>query len=128
MHLKLSAPVTLENLLPYELKYTRYHKNTKKDGANFLLKGRVSPVHVLELSRLLLRSVDMEDTAYKASEFAIIISGNSDDFKKESQLVCKDESGLTLNLKLHCFRIPNGGGAFKVPVYSPSVILNKTGL
>ena len=128
MRLKLSAPVTLENLLPFDFKYRIYDKNTKKDWSNFLRKGGVSPVHVVELSHLLLLSVDMQDTAFKPSEFGIINSGSSDDYKKEKHLVCKDDSGLTLDLKLHYFRIPDSGGAFKVTVYSPYVILNKTGL
>lgn len=128
MRLKLSAPVTLENLLPYDFKYRIYDRNTKKDWSNFLRRGGVSPVHVVELSHLLLLSIDMQDTVFKPSDFAIINSGSSDDFKKESQLVCKDEAGLPLHLKLHYYRIPNSGGAFKVTVYSPYVILNKTGL
>ncbi|KAF3765567.1 vacuolar protein sorting-associated protein 13 [Cryphonectria parasitica EP155] len=128
MKIKLSAPVTLENLLPYDFKYRIYDKNTKKDWSNFLRKGGVSPVHVTELSHLLLLSVDMQDTVFKASEFAIINSGSSDDFKKESTLRCQDEQGLQLNLKLHYHRVPDSGGAFKVTVYSPYVILNKTGL
>lgn len=128
MKLKLSAPVTLENLLPYDFKYRIYDKNTKKDWSNFLRKGGVSPVHVTELSRLLLLSVDMQDTVFKPSEFAIINSGNSEDFKKEHTLKCQDDQGLQLNLKLHYHRIPDSGGAFKVTVYSPYVILNKTGL
>ncbi|KAK0609948.1 hypothetical protein B0T17DRAFT_501212 [Bombardia bombarda] len=128
MRIKLSAPVTLENLLPYDFKYRIYDKNTKKDWSNFLRKGGVSPVHVVELSHLLLLSIDMQDTVFKPSEFAIINSGSADDFKKETHLVCKDEAGLPLDLRLHYFRIPNSGGAFKVTVYSPYVILNKTGL
>lgn len=128
MKLKLSAPVTLENLLPYDFKYRIYDKNTKKDWSNFLRKGGVSPVHSTELSHLLLLSVDMQDTVFKPSEFAIINSGSSEDFKKEHTLKCQDDQGLQLNLKLHYHRVPDSGGAFKVTVYSPYVILNKTGL
>ncbi|SPQ24240.1 69ce8ed1-3762-4d61-b82d-7a61ebbcd3f7 [Thermothielavioides terrestris] len=128
MRLKLSAPVTLENLLPYDFKYRIYDKNTKKDWPNFLRKGGVSPVHVVELSHLLLLSIDMQDTLFKPSEFAIINAGATDDFKKETHLVCKDDAGMALNLRLHYFRIPDSGGAFKVTVYSPYVVLNKTGL
>lgn len=128
MKIKLSAPVTIENLLPYDFKYRIYDKNTRKDWSNFLRKGGVSPVHVTELSHLLLLSVDMQDTVFKPSEFAIINSGNSEDFKTESTLKCQDDEGLPLNLKLHYLRIPDSGGAFKVTVYSPYVILNKTGL
>lgn len=128
MKIKLSAPVTLENLLPYDFKYRIYDKNTKKDFSNFLRKGGVSPVHVTELSHLLLLSVDMQDTVFKASEFAIINPGSSEDFKKETTLKCQDDQGLQLNLKLQYQKIPDSGGAFKVTVYSPYVILNKTGL
>ncbi|KAJ8122891.1 hypothetical protein ONZ43_g1029 [Nemania bipapillata] len=128
MKLKLSPPIVLENLLPYDFKYRIYDKNTKRDWNNFLRKGGVSPVHVVELSHLLLLSVDMQDTAFKASEFAIINPGFQEDFRKEHKLICKDDEGLPLHLKLHYFKTPNGGGAFRVTVYSPYVILNKTGL
>ncbi|KAH6673104.1 putative vacuolar protein sorting-associated protein 13 [Halenospora varia] len=128
MRIRLSAPVELENLLPYDFKYRIYDKNTKKDWTNFLRKGGLSPVHVVELSHLLLMSIDMQDTVFKASEFAIINSNNQEDFRKESTLVCKDNEGLALNLRLHYFKIPDSGGAFRVTVYSPYVILNKTGL
>lgn len=128
MKVKLSAPVTLENLLPYDFKYRIYDKATKKDWSNFLRKGGVSPVHVVELSHLLLLSVDMQDTVFKASDFSIINSGNNEDYRKEGRLVVKDEQGLPLHLHLQYFKIPDSGGAFKITVYSPYVILNKTGL
>ncbi|MBE3109024.1 MAG: hypothetical protein IMZ46_00705, partial [Acidobacteria bacterium] len=128
MRVKVSAPVVLENLLPYDFKYRIYDKNTKKDWTNFLRKGGLSPVHVVELSHLLLMSVDMQDTAFKASDFAVINPGNTVDFKKEDKIVCRDAQGLALNLMLHYHRMPDSGGAFKVTVYSPYVVLNKTGL
>ncbi|KAI0121317.1 hypothetical protein BJ170DRAFT_141833 [Xylariales sp. AK1849] len=128
MKIKLSPPIVLENLLPYDFKYRIYDRNTKKDWTNFLRKGGVSPVHVVELSRLLLMSIDMQDTVFKPSEFSIINPGGQEDFKRESRLVCKDDEGLQLQLRLHYFKVPDGGGAFKVTVYSPYVVLNKTGL
>src|SRR3954465_8178359 len=127
MRIRLSAPIELENLLPYDFKYRIYDKNTKKDWTNFLRKGGLSPVHVVELSHLLLMSIDMQDTVFKASEFAIINSNNQEDFRKESQLVCKDSEGLALTRKLHFFKTPERGGDFKITVYSPYVILNKPG-
>ncbi|CAG9988581.1 unnamed protein product [Clonostachys byssicola] len=128
MKIKLSAPITLENLLPYDFKYRIYDRNTKKDWSNFLRKGGVSPVHVVELSHLLLLSVDMQDTVFKPSDFAIINSGTNEDFRKENRIILKDDQGLPLHLNVQYFRIPNSGGAFKVTVYSPYVVLNKTGL
>ena len=62
MKVRLSAPLEIENLLPYDFKYRIYDKNTKKDWTNFLRKGGLSPVHVVELSHLLLLSIDMQDT------------------------------------------------------------------
>ncbi|PCH06461.1 Vacuolar protein sorting-associated protein 13 [Penicillium occitanis (nom. inval.)] len=127
MKLRLSAPVEIQNLLPYDFKYRIYDKNTRKDWTNFLRRGGVSPVHVVELSHLLLLSIDLQDSVYKQSEFAII-NGNSQDFRREDALSLKDERGVELRLKLHYFNVPDSGGAFKVSVYSPYLVLNKTGL
>lgn len=128
MRIRLSAPIELENLLPYDFKYRIYDKNTKKDWTNFLRKGGLSPVHVVELSHLLLLGIDMQDTVFKPSEFAIINSNDQEDFRRESAIICRDDKGLALNLRLHYFKIPDSGGAFRVTVYSPYVVLNKTGL
>lgn len=64
---------------------------------------------------------------YGASEFAIINSPNTE-FSQEHSVQLKDKSGPPLNLKLHYYPIPDGGGAFRVAVYAPYIILNKTGL
>ncbi|EMC98060.1 hypothetical protein BAUCODRAFT_32061 [Baudoinia panamericana UAMH 10762] len=128
MRIRLSAPVEVQNLLPFDFKYRIYDKNTKKDWTNFLRKGGVSPVHVVELSHLLLISVDMQDTPFKASEFAIINTNNENDFRREKTLLVKDSNGLELRLKLHYYNVPDSGGAFKITIYAPYVILNRTGL
>ena len=127
MRLKLHPPIELQNLLPYDFKYRIYDKNTKKDWTNFLRKGGISPVHVIELSHLLLLSIDMQDTVFKRSEFAVVNS-TSQDFRREKNLPVKDPQGNILNLKLHYYNLPESGGAFKVSVYSPYLVLNKTGL
>ena len=101
MKLRLSAPIEIQNLLPYDFKYRVYDKNTKKDWTNFLRKGGLSPVHVVQLSHLLLMSINMQDTVFKQSEFAIINATRHDDFQREGTIVAKDSEGLTLNLKLH---------------------------
>lgn len=127
MRVRIFAPVEIQNLLPYDFKYRIYDKNTRKDWTNFLRKGGVSPVHVVELSHLLLLSIDMQDSVFKQSDFAIV-NGNSQDFRREHVLSLKDERGIQLRLKLHYFNVPDSGGAFKVSVFSPYVVLNKTGL
>ena len=101
MRLRLQAPVEVQNLLPYDFKYRIYDSNTKKDWTNFLRKGGVSPVHVVELSHLLLISVDMQDTPFKASKFGVINSTDRENFRREKHLEVKDENGLTLHLNMH---------------------------
>lgn len=100
MRIRISAPIELQNLLPYDFKYRIYDKNTKKDWTNFLRKGGVSPVHVVNLSHLLLLSVDLQDTPFKQSDFAIINSPDGE-FSREKTIPVKDVHDLTLRLKLH---------------------------
>jgi len=101
MRIRLSAPVEIQNLLPFDFKYRIYDQNTKKDWTNFLRKGGVSPVHVVELSHLLLLSIDMQDTPFKQSDFGIINTSERDDYRRERTLVVKDKNELNLRLKLH---------------------------
>ncbi|KMU76460.1 VPS13 protein [Coccidioides immitis RMSCC 3703] len=113
MRIRLSAPLEIQNLLPYDFKYRIYDRNTRKDWTNFLRKGGTSPVHVVELSHLLLLSIDMEDTEFRQCEFAIINGTPQDDFRKEHTLSIQDDKGVELKLGLHYFAIPDSGGSFK---------------
>jgi vacuolar protein sorting-associated protein 13A/C len=128
MRLRLAAPIEVQNLLPFDFKYRIYDSNTKKDWTNFLRKGGVSPVHVVELSHLLLISVDMQDTPFKPSKFGIINSTDRESFRREKRLEVQDDNGLTMHLNMHFYNYPDGGGSFKVTIFSPYVILNRTGL
>ena len=128
MRIRVSAPIEVQNLLPFDFKYRIYDKQTKKDWTNFLRKGGISPVHVVELSHLLLLSVDIEDTPFRQSDFAIVNSNTQEEFRRESNLNLKDDQETSLRLRLHYQNVKNSGGAFKVSVYSPYVVLNKTGL
>lgn len=62
MSLCLRAPVEIENLLPFDIKYRVFDKNTSLNSSTFLRKGGISPVHQVELSHLLLLSVQVQDT------------------------------------------------------------------
>ncbi|KAH7083305.1 hypothetical protein BKA63DRAFT_599328 [Paraphoma chrysanthemicola] len=128
MRLRLQAPVEVHNLLPYDFKYRIYDSNTKKDWTNFLRKGGISPVHVVELSHLLLISVEMQDGPFKPSKFGIINSTDRESFRREKVLEVKDDNGQTLHLNMHFYNFPDAGGAFKVAIFSPYIVLNRTGL
>lgn len=128
LSVRLRAPVEIENLLPFNIRYRVYDKNTRSNTTSFLIKGGCSPIHTVDLEHLLLLSVDAQDSGFKPSEFAIINTDNPDDFRTEDTLVLEDKNKAKLDLKLHYFTYPDSGGAFKVQVYSPYVLLNKTGL
>ncbi|KAL0252508.1 hypothetical protein I308_101900 [Cryptococcus tetragattii IND107] len=127
MTLVLRAPVELENLLAYDLKFRVHDKNSGLSSSSFLVKGGSSPIHTVELSHMFLLNVTPEETSFKQSEYAII---NTDDpeLPIEDSFQLTDQQGLKTTLKLHYTTYPNSGGAFKVQIYSPFIFMNKTGL
>jgi len=56
------APLELENLLPYNLEYRIYDKNTDQNWQSYLRKGGVMPVHSVELGHFVLLNVTIQDT------------------------------------------------------------------
>lgn len=61
--LRLRAPVEVQNLLPHDIRYRVFDKNLEHNWTSFLRAGGVSPIHVAELSHLLLLSVEVQDTS-----------------------------------------------------------------
>ena len=122
--LAVRAPVEIENLLPYDVHYRLFDKNLNLNWSSFLRRGAVSPVHVVALQHLLLLSIELQDSVYSPSEFAIIASDNPDDFQVEHVLPLADKSNLKLELRLHYHTYPDSGGAFKVQIYAPYIFLN----
>lgn len=126
MSIVFSAPVEVCNNLPFDIAYRVYDKKTKRDWSNKLEKGKISPVHVVELSHLLLLSVQPEEGGFDNTNFAIINS-NSSNFKREYDMTTRSKHGQRLRLKLH-YSKSNSGTGYRVTVYCPYVILNKTGI
>jgi vacuolar protein sorting-associated protein 13A/C len=82
---------------------------------------------------------------FKPSEFAIINTDGHSDFDIEDSLTLRDQSDRVLNVRINymwayqsipsehvlsvwCSRHPESGGAFKAQIFSPYIIVNKTGL
>ena len=61
--LSLRAPVEVQNLLPHDVRYRVFDKNLEHNWTSFLRAGGVSPIHVAELSHLLLLSIEIQDTS-----------------------------------------------------------------
>ncbi|KAI0275069.1 vacuolar protein sorting-associated protein 13 [Gloeopeniophorella convolvens] len=128
MDLYLMAPIQLENLLPYNLQYRIYDKDTDQNWRSYLRAGGIMPIHSVELSHLVLLNIEINDTTYSASEFSIINTDGHSDFDVESRLTLQDPRGRKLDLRLNYVRQPDAGGAVKVQIYSPYLVVNKTGL
>ncbi|KAI0094888.1 vacuolar protein sorting-associated protein 13 [Irpex rosettiformis] len=128
LNLKLRAPVELENLLPYNIEYRIYDKDADQNWRSYLRKGGVMPVHSVELSHMVLLNVYVQDTVFKPSDFAIINTDGTADFDIENRLILRDNKDRKLDLRLNYIRYPNSGGCFKVQIYCPYLIINKTGL
>ncbi|OCH96150.1 vacuolar protein sorting-associated protein 13 [Obba rivulosa] len=126
--LKLRAPIELENLLPYNIKYRIYDKNSDQNWRSYLRQGGIMPVHSVELGHLVLLNIHIEDSVFKPSDFAIISTDANSDFDVESSLILRDAADRKLELKLNYVRKPNSGGSFKVQIYCPFLLVNKTGL
>ncbi|KAJ8463158.1 hypothetical protein ONZ45_g17681 [Pleurotus djamor] len=126
--LKLRAPLELENLLPFNMQYRIYDKDTDQNWRSYLRKGGIMPVHCVELSHLVLLNVEVQDTVFKQSDFAIINTDENSDFDFERKLSMRDARGRKLDLFLNYVRYPESGGAFKVQIYAPYLIVNKTGI
>ena len=62
MTLRLRAPLEIENLLPYNIRYRVYDKTFQKSTTSFCIRGGSSPVHTVKLDHLLLLSVDAQDS------------------------------------------------------------------
>ncbi|PPQ80804.1 hypothetical protein CVT25_001929 [Psilocybe cyanescens] len=145
INLKLRAPLELENLLPYNLEYRIYDKNTDQNWKSYLRQGAIMPVHSVELGHFILLNVNLEETGnsifynsngtffltftlvFKPSEFTIINTDGHSDFDIENTLTLRDQSDRKLDLKLNYVRHPDSGGAFKVQIYAPYIVTNKSG-
>ncbi|KAJ2960621.1 hypothetical protein NQZ79_g4034 [Umbelopsis isabellina] len=125
--IRLSAPVEIENLLPYDFNFRIVDKDTGQDFSSFLRKSGTSPLHVVEMGHLLLMNIHMQESAYQPSEFAIISTRDTDDLMIDDKLILLDNDNAKLTLRINSIEIPESGGAHKFSIYCPYIMLNKTG-
>lgn len=62
MKVRISAPLEIENLLPFDLTYRVLDKDSGQDFSSILEQGGCSPLHIIDLSHLMLLSVDIHNT------------------------------------------------------------------
>lgn len=124
---RLRAPIEIENLLPFDINCTVH---LDKNYCTLLKKGELFPVHIVNVMDLMLLGVEFKDEGMVGmkSQYAVVNTNNPEDVPLENRIKVMDEDGLSLMLGLNYMRYPLSGGAFKVQIYSPYVVINKTGL
>lgn len=127
MRIVISAPLEIENLLPFDLEYRLYDKKSKSDWSGSIVKGVKKYVHVISLESLLLLSIRPNCPGYNYSEFAIINSIGNSEFKRESIMTLQHDNGQILKLKIHYPKNAENFSGLKVLIYCPYVIVNRTG-
>ncbi|KAG8855475.1 hypothetical protein FRC20_000760 [Serendipita sp. 405] len=127
LNIKLYPPVELENLLPFDIRYRVHDKASGTSSTEFLRQGGIFPIHTVTLDHLVLLNIAIQDSGvWKPSNF-MIINTNTSEFTRDKRLILPDVNGRQLELGLNY--IPHGpGDSFKVQIYSPYIIINKTGL
>ncbi|TPX42076.1 hypothetical protein SeMB42_g05292 [Synchytrium endobioticum] len=123
--IKLLPPFQLENLLPHDIRYIVFDKTAKLEYRQTLKKGTIDPVHTLDPTHLLALNIDIPGTDYLTSEVAII-SNTELDYRDES-ISLRDREGRQLLLRVKYTDNLRYGGR-KVSLYSPYLLVNKTGL
>ncbi|ORY51917.1 hypothetical protein BCR33DRAFT_712120 [Rhizoclosmatium globosum] len=121
----LLPPFQLENLLPYDFRYVVYDKDSRQEHRGTLVKGAVDPIHTINPTHSLLLSIEIVGVDFKPSEVAIL--SNADLSYRDETLTLKDVDDLELQLRIKYSDNLEYGGR-KVSIYSPYVLLNRTGL
>jgi Vacuolar-sorting associated protein 13, adaptor binding domain len=101
MTLKISTPLKLINLLPYDIKYHLYDKRLQEKFINTIKSGESSPVHSVELSHLLLMAVEVLGSSYEGSEYSVINADDPREFQRETRLNFRQKRAGRLRLGLH---------------------------
>ncbi|KAJ1986508.1 Vacuolar protein sorting-associated protein 13 [Dimargaris cristalligena] len=128
MNVRLSAPIEIENLLPYDIIYTVVDKVINREWKSKLSRGAIAPVHVVRPGHLLLMALEVPGTPYKRSRFAVIDASSDQDMDVDDQISLIDNQRRELPLRLDRRPIPDTGGAHIVSIYAPYVMINQTGL
>ncbi|KAI8877271.1 DUF1162-domain-containing protein [Backusella circina FSU 941] len=129
MSINLSAPIEIENMLPFDFNFRIVDKTTGQDFNSYLRKGGVIPIHVIENGHLVLLSIEIPDSPYRKSEYAIISTKRSDDLDiDESIELVSNRDKSKIHVRINTLDVSGSGGAKKYSIFSPYIIINKTGL
>lgn len=127
MDVIISAPIEIENLLPFDLDFRLYDKTAKRDWSGSIARGENTYVQVATLQSLLLLSVEPKTPGFGKSEFAIINAPKSSQFTREITSNVRHEDGQSVELKISYPANKKLQNSIKVAISAPYVVLNRTG-
>ncbi|SCV04252.1 LAME_0H16974g1_1 [Lachancea meyersii CBS 8951] len=133
MHMVVSSPLVLENLLPYPIDYKLFWKSERVSKSRAKNETKVCSleigervlIHSVTLSDYILLSLRPQNEDVCMSEQALINAKPESELEPESIVSLRYENGQRLNLKLNYQKI-DGSRAKVISVYSPYLIYNGT--
>ncbi|ORX96417.1 hypothetical protein K493DRAFT_329607 [Basidiobolus meristosporus CBS 931.73] len=128
MTLKISAPLEIENLLPYDFNYNIVDRSNDLSVNGSLKRGDIRAMHTFQLGSLLCLNVEIGDAGFAYSDFVTISTNDPVNAPVQDTISLTNPEGVKLNLRISYFEIPESGGACRFSIYSPFLIINKTGL
>lgn len=125
MKIKIFPAFQIENLLPYDIVYQLTDQTQEQDSRSKLVKGKVDTMYTVNPLHLLVLQIKILGTDFKESDVAVIT--NSDLGYRDEDITINDQEDRPLRLRLK-YSNSLKLGCRRVTIYSPYVILNKTGL
>lgn len=127
IQINVMPPLEIENLLPFDITWRLHQKGSKSDWSNILKKGENCAVHVVDMNLHLLLKIKPVDSKFLESKFGIVNVPAGSGFELDNRLLLEssEEDNQRLYLNLHYAKSAKAG--VKIVIYSPYLILNKTG-
>ncbi len=63
MTIRLRAPIELENLLPFDIKYRIYDTTSRRTWTSYLRRGGLMPIHCVHLDQCVMFSAEIQETS-----------------------------------------------------------------
>lgn len=124
MEINITPPLIVENLLPFDIECYLYQKD-EKVTFNQMVKGEKISFHLININKNVIMKIKALNSKYEISQPAIVHSVASMTDTDNEILLRSKEDGQRLNL---CLRyIQDGRNGFKISIYTPYLIVNRTG-
>ncbi|KXS10872.1 hypothetical protein M427DRAFT_47658 [Gonapodya prolifera JEL478] len=124
MTIHIYAPLEIENLLPFDVRYAVLDRTRNNDFTDVLRAGQVAPIHSVLPSDVIAFTLSITDIDYHASDVAILSNLELDYRDDKIELRNANRHATLLRFKY----IESKKKSTRVQVYSPYWILNRTNL